>query len=148
MTRHPFISGLPMVARTSFRFNGRQFHPGDAFPPDLANERRMRQMWASRHIECVPPGAPMPPTIQPRAQAPSEPTEVFFVVEHRGFGRYEVVELATSAVALKVKGDKAKADAEAARLNETRRGAGGPGANGGELPASAAPGPSPSSAAA
>lgn len=130
MLRSPYIPGAPLVARVAFKFNGTAFLPGKPFDKaEEAGERRCRQMWDCRMVECVPEGAALPKTIphlQPtKVQAPSHGApDGTYRAEHRGFGRWEVVEKATGAVVFK--GGKDDAATEASRLNETRRGAGDP----------------------
>lgn len=131
LSRLSFNPALPTVARTSFRFAGKDFFPGDPFPGDLpegaCSDRRRYQMWGSRHIECVMtiPEAPAPKSPKPRkAREPkvAEPATVGIQIKSTGFGLFSVI---NDSIVIATGLKRSAANELAASIStETRRGAG------------------------
>lgn len=128
--RFPFALHQPMTCRAPFRFAGKAYHPGDPVPNDLAPPRRMEQLYNSRLIDCVAPGAPIvvrtAAAPQPVATVAAPATQAVpdagaLRMEHRQFGRYYIVSGETT-----LSGPHTKAEAQAIIADPSRWGAGAP----------------------
>lgn len=114
--RQPFSVHAAFVVTKPFVMDGEQYVRGDAVPTDGIEPRRLRQMWDNRMIDAAPAMPQAAPAgaakrVQERSNESSVPVastqpetapeaaQGGFKVEHRGFGRYWVLDAAGGEVA-------------------------------------------------
>lgn len=94
--REPFVPEAQYKAIKPFVMSGVAYAPGQLVKTDAIETRRLRQMYESRIVEMVPvekTAALLKPTAKPaKPQPPAPPVKPKRHAEHRGFGRWFVIE--------------------------------------------------------